>query len=72
MTKNKPEEDFDCLEFKRRAQARIYEKIKGLSHDEEIEYFRRSVDEGPLGEWWKALEERTLAVRETEPEYGRE
>ena len=72
MTKNQAEDDFDCLEFKRQAQARIYEKITGPSHDEEIEYFRRSVDEGPLGEWWKALEQRMLLVREKESGYGRE
>lgn len=70
MTKHKDEEPVDALELKRRAQARIHAEIKGLSHEEEIEYFRRSVDEGPLGEWWKALEKRTQEVREKDPPCG--
>lgn len=70
MTKNENDKPVDTLELKRRAQARIHARIRGLSHEEEIEYFRRSVDEGPLGEWWKALEKRTQEVREEEPPYG--
>ena len=52
--------DFDCIEFKRQTQARIYERIKGLSPEEEIEYFRKAADEGSLGQWWKAI--KTHAV----------
>ncbi len=54
------EKEFDCVEFKRRAQSRIYERIKGLSPEEEIEYFRKAVDEGPLAEWWRAIRGRTV------------
>jgi hypothetical protein len=49
---------FDCVQFKRQAQARIYERIKGLSPEEEIEYFRKAADAGPLGEWWTAIKGR--------------
>ncbi len=50
--------EFDCIEFKRQAQARIYERIRDLSPEEEIEYFRKAADEGPLGEWWKSIRAR--------------
>ncbi len=50
--------EFDCIEFKRRAQSRIYKRIKGLSPEEEIEYFRQAADEGPLGQWWKSIKGR--------------
>ena len=55
MTSSKDLEAFDCVEFKRQAQARIYPSIKGLGPDEEIAYFRRAADEGPLGDWWRSL-----------------
>ena len=59
MKRNKPARGFDCIAFKRKAQAEIYEEIKGLSPEEEIEYFRRRAAAGPLGKWWKALERRS-------------
>jgi hypothetical protein len=52
--------EFDCVEFKRQAQSRIYERIKGLSPQEEIEYFRQAADEGPLGQWWKSIRARAV------------
>ena len=33
---------FDCVEMKRKAQEKIYEQIKDLSLDEEIEYFNKA------------------------------
>jgi hypothetical protein len=56
--KRRKAKGFDCIEFKRQAQAEIYEEIKGLSPQEEIEYFRRQAATGPLGKWWNALERR--------------
>ena len=56
MAKRKVKKEFDCVEFKRSAQARIYEEIKNLSPEEEIAYFRKAAQTGLLGEWWKALE----------------
>ena len=43
MKRSKAGKGFDCVEFKRQAQAEIYQEIKGLSPEEEIEYFRRQV-----------------------------
>jgi len=56
MKRRKPGKGFDCVGFKRKAQAEIYAEIKGLSPEDEIEYFRRKAADGPLGQWWKALE----------------
>jgi hypothetical protein len=61
MKRRKPAKGFDCIEFKRKSQAEIYEEIKGLSPEEEIEYFRRRAAAGPLGKFWKALDRRSVA-----------
>lgn len=36
---------FDCVEMKRRAAAMIYEKLKGMSQEQQIEYWRRGTEE---------------------------
>ena len=63
MQKTKVKKDFDCVAFKRQAQARIYERIKDLSPAEEIEYFRQAAEEGPLGAWWQAVKHGAQAGR---------
>ena len=62
MKRPNPKRGFDCVGFKRKVQAEIYQEIKGLSPAEEIEYFRRWAAKGPLGEWWKALERRSRST----------
>jgi hypothetical protein len=42
---------FDCLEFKYKAQERIYNEIKNLSRDEEKAYFNRKVKEGSFSDF---------------------
>jgi len=42
--------DFDCIAFKRAAQEKIYEQIKGMTPSEEIAWFRQKVKSGPYGE----------------------
>ncbi len=42
----KKDKTFDCLEFKYKAQERIYNEIKNLSPDDEKAYFNRKVKEG--------------------------
>ena len=61
MKRRKRAKAFDCIAFKRQAQAQIYKEIKGLSPKEEIAYFRRQAASGPLGKFWKALERRSQA-----------
>ncbi len=56
MKRRRAAKGFDCIAFKRQAQAEIYEEIKGLSPEEEIAYFRRQAAAGPLGKLWKAIE----------------
>ncbi len=31
---------FDCVEMKHNIQAKIYKEIKGMTHTEELEYYR--------------------------------
>lgn len=51
----KADKEFDCVEFKRQAQVRVYEAIKDLSPEQEIDHFRRAAVQGPLGNWWRSL-----------------
>jgi len=36
---------FDCVEMKHNIQAKIYKDIKGMTHAEELEYYRRKAEE---------------------------
>lgn len=67
MKRRKPAKGFDCIEFKRQAQAKIYQEIKGLSPEEEMEYFRCQVAAGPFGKLWKNLETRSRAADSRTP-----
>jgi hypothetical protein len=51
----KPIKSFDCIEFKRESQRRIYEDTKKMTPEEEIEYFRKKAEEGPFAELLKRL-----------------
>jgi hypothetical protein len=66
MRRRKTRKNFDCIGFKRKVQAEIYEEIKGLSPEQEIEYFRRRAATGPLGEWWKGLKQPPEVPNEVE------
>ncbi|MBI4548997.1 MAG: hypothetical protein HY707_13520 [Ignavibacteriae bacterium] len=57
MTTHK-KKDFDCIEIKRDAQSKIYEAIKQMTPEEEIAYFRKSVDNSKLSKWWKSVPSR--------------
>ena len=59
----KPNKTFDCLAYKRRVQAQIYEEIKNLSPTEEIAYFRKRAEEGELGLWWRKIKQQTTKAR---------
>jgi hypothetical protein len=62
------DEAFDCVEFKRRAQARIHEDIEGMTHEQEIAYFHRRANEGWMGEWWRSIQREASAVHERPPD----
>jgi len=53
---------FDCLQYKWRVQAEIYEEIKGLTPAQEIEYFRNAAETGPLAAWWRKVRQQAQAA----------
>jgi hypothetical protein len=63
MSTTKTRKTFDCVQFKHKAQAEIYEDIKGLTPGQQIEYFDRKADQGPMGKWWRQVRSTTAAGR---------
>ena len=61
---NKPKE-FDCIEFKRKVQERVYEDIKDKTSQQQIEYFRNRAENGPLGDWWRLIRRRGRGAAES-------
>ncbi len=53
---------FDCIAFKRSAQAKVYEETKRLSPQEEIAYFRDRAKSGALSKWWATVRSRSSVV----------
>jgi hypothetical protein len=58
---------FDCVEFKREAQARLYEATRDMSAEERREYMQRVIENGPLAEFWA----RVKREARTAPKAGR-
>jgi hypothetical protein len=44
------EKSFDCLAFKWKVEAEIYQEIKDQTPEQQIEYFRRHAQTGPFAE----------------------
>lgn len=63
MSSVKTTKGFDCLAFKDRAQEAIYDEVKELTIAEQVEYYNRRAETGPLGEWWRNVREATAARR---------
>ena len=57
MSQARVKKSFDCIAHKRKSQNEIYEAIKDMSPQEQIEYFRKRAESGPLSEWWKSVKE---------------
>jgi len=55
MSPPKITKKFDCLQFKAKAQERIYQDIRAMTHAEEIRYFQEAAEKGPLARWWKQV-----------------
>jgi hypothetical protein len=49
---------FSCLEYKWHVQREVHEETKELTPEQELRYFREAAENGPLGAWWKALQQR--------------
>ena len=56
---------FDCLEFKWKAQSDIYEKIKDMTVEEQIAFFRDAAETGPFADLIKAI-----GTDKTAPQHG--
>ena len=54
---------FDCIEMKRGIQAEIHEEIKNLTRAQELEYWRRSAEQGPWGDWWRQIYRQAKAAQ---------
>ena len=59
------EKSFDCLAFKWKVQAEIYQEIKDQTPEQQIEYFRNHAQTGSLAELVAKLrqQERTSRSR---------
>ena len=64
MNQTKIEKDFDCLEFKQKAQEKIAEKIKILTPKEQIQYFRGLAESSSLSQWWKSVKNQSSTTLE--------
>jgi hypothetical protein len=47
--------NFDCIAFKRAAQKKIYDQIRGMTPAEEIAWLRQKVENGPYSELLKRI-----------------
>ncbi|HOX37822.1 MAG TPA: hypothetical protein PL033_07520 [Candidatus Brocadiia bacterium] len=56
--KIKPRKTLDTLALKDKIQAHIREEIKGMSAAEELEYYHRAAEYGPLSDLWRRLNGR--------------
>jgi len=65
--KTHKKKDFDCIEMKRKAQAKIYEAIKEMTPEQEIAHFRQSINKSEFADWWKSTK---LGVELTETHRG--
>ena len=58
-----PDQGFDCIAFKERVQAEIYQEIKDLAPAQQADYFRKAAETGPFAEWWKKVREESARRR---------
>lgn len=55
MKRTKSIPGFDAIACKRKAALQIYLKIKGMIPDQEIAFFSKTAQEGPLAGYWNRL-----------------
>lgn len=49
----------DCVDFKRQAQARLYEATREMSTQQRREHIRREIQTGPLAGFWNKVLQRS-------------
>jgi hypothetical protein len=64
-TKKKTEKPFDSIESKRKAQSRIYRRIKNLTPRQEAAFFDKAIKTGPFASMWKDLVTKGRKARST-------
>lgn len=52
----KTDKAFDCIAFKRQAQAEIYEQIKDLTPAQQVRYFSTAAHTGPFAKFWRSAD----------------
>ena len=56
---------FDAIELKDTIQTQIFNEIKHLNEEDQIQYFRKESEQGVLGKWWKEIKKKpTYTVNE--------
>ncbi len=61
MSRITTKKKFDCVEFKRKVQAEIYEETRGMTPAQEIAYFNKRAETGRLGKWWRKVRKASSA-----------
>jgi hypothetical protein len=52
---------FDCVEMKHQLQQRVYDEIKDLTHEQELAYYRRAIDDSsPIAQFLRRLTPATV------------
>ena len=59
------EKSFDCLAYKRKVQAEIYQEIKSQTPEQQIEYFRHHAETGPFAGLVRELQQRKADHQKT-------
>jgi hypothetical protein len=52
---HKASKTFDCVAFKRAAQAEIYERIRDMTPAEQAAWFEQAASTGPFANLWQRL-----------------
>lgn len=53
MMNQSNKKEFDCIAMKREAQDHIYDQIKNMTHEQQIEYFHKAVKSSRFRKWWE-------------------
>ncbi len=61
--------EFDCIQIKCDAQVKIYQAIKQMTPQEEIAYFRQSIEQSKFSAWWKSVSSQ-IELSETQHRAG--
>ena len=58
----KTDKSFKCVDFKQRSQIGIYQEIKGLTPEGEMQYFHRKVEMSVFNKMWKKMHGAPVAA----------